>query len=64
VGLRCDRCGKTLEYRERIVVLDRGTASYITEGVDTIGSEPEAKFHEDCYRQLRAEAPRSHPEPR
>jgi hypothetical protein len=64
MGLRCDHCGKTLEYRERVVSLDQGAATFLTEGVDTIGSEPEAKFHQDCYRELREAQPATHPEPR
>jgi hypothetical protein len=38
MGLRCEHCGKTLEYRERVVSLDQGTATFLTKGVDTIGA--------------------------
>lgn len=58
--MRCDSCGKTLEYRERVVSLkregDKMKAVYTVEGpaLPSEEQEVESKHHEACYRLLRA----------
>lgn len=68
-GMNCDRCGQLLQYNEQIVALrddgDELVAAYTIEGEGGAVREtfePKAKYHVDCYRELRNAEPEDWPE--
>lgn len=60
--MRCDSCGKLLEYREKVVVTSRADnklrATFEIEQSDlSVRGELAGKYHPHCYDQMRGADP-------